>query len=376
MSARMHNERGIALPMAIFALVVIGGMVAGSFFIATQEQAVGRNSVRLQQAFSAAEEGAQLQMANWESATYNAMIVGDSVTFSGTLSTGTGWYRGSIRRLSDMMFLVRSEGFNRDSTTRQQLGLLARLRPIEVTVRSALATTGTTDLRGSSLVSGHDVNPPDTEGCDLGASLPGVTTSGTITGNCGTDCIEGSDPKVDYDPTLTNDSLLTFGDLTFDDLEALATVTYTSTSATGQQVEPSVTADGRCNTSNWRNWGEPHVSGGVDACRDHFPIIYITGSLKVTGVRGQGILVVDGDLDVSGDLEFYGVIIVRGNLRAATGTPLLNGTIVAGGGTDLEPLNTVAGNPTVRYSSCSVTRALTTSAKADLLQERSWINLY
>jgi len=39
-------------------------------------------------------------------------------------------------------------------------------------------------------------------------------------------------------------------------------------------------------------------------------------------------------------------------------------------------LNTIAGNPTVRFSSCSVTRALTTSAKADLLQERSWINLY
>jgi hypothetical protein len=44
------NSRGVALPLAIFALVVIGILVGASFYIGRQEQTVGRNTVRLQQA--------------------------------------------------------------------------------------------------------------------------------------------------------------------------------------------------------------------------------------------------------------------------------------------------------------------------------------
>jgi len=51
---RLNNERGIALAVAIFALVVVGGLVAGSLFVATQEQRVGRNTLQQQTAFNAA----------------------------------------------------------------------------------------------------------------------------------------------------------------------------------------------------------------------------------------------------------------------------------------------------------------------------------
>jgi hypothetical protein len=59
----------------------------------------------------------KLQVANLDPSVYNAVAAGDS---GGTV-TGTGWYRGTVRRLNDLLFLARSEGFSRDSTARQQV---------------------------------------------------------------------------------------------------------------------------------------------------------------------------------------------------------------------------------------------------------------
>src|SRR5881296_3081089 len=53
----LRDERGMALALAIFALVVVGALVAGAFFAGTQEQRVGENWRRLQQSFGAAETG-------------------------------------------------------------------------------------------------------------------------------------------------------------------------------------------------------------------------------------------------------------------------------------------------------------------------------
>ncbi|MEX0691140.1 MAG: hypothetical protein WD043_04800 [Gemmatimonadales bacterium] len=372
MFAQPRNERGIALPMAIFALVVIGGMVAGSFFIATQEQAVGRNSVRLQQAFSAAEEGAQLQMANWQSATYNAMIVGDSVTFSGTLSTGTGWYRGSIRRLSQMMFLVRSEGFNRDSSSRQQVGMLARLRLIEIDIQGALTTQGDTKIGGSSFISGHDTPPGAWTGCPATTdALAGIRinpgASITTSGCNNLDCVTG-DPQVEYDSEVTEESMTTFGDLTFDELRALASFEMTGGT---YKIEPVVN-NGRCQTETLTNWGDP--IDPTSPCNDYFPIIWVNGDLNINQLMGQGVLIVDGDLSVQGGFQFYGPVIVRGFLKTTGTGGHFNGGVVAAN-VALEQ-NTVLGDAVINYSSCALIRALTASASADLLQERSWINLY
>jgi Tfp pilus assembly protein PilX len=99
----VHNERGVALAVAVFALVVIGGLVGGAFFLGMQEQRVGWNTLKHQQAFSAAQEGAQLEVANWNTGTYNGLTVGDSAAFAGMLSNNAGWYRGSVMRLNDNM---------------------------------------------------------------------------------------------------------------------------------------------------------------------------------------------------------------------------------------------------------------------------------
>ena len=55
MTRVLRDERGMALAVAIFALVVAGALIAGAFFAGTQEQRVGQNSLRVQQSFGVGE---------------------------------------------------------------------------------------------------------------------------------------------------------------------------------------------------------------------------------------------------------------------------------------------------------------------------------
>ena len=134
----VDNESGIALAVAIYALVVVGALVGGAFFLGMQEQRVGRNSLHAQQAFMAAEGGAQEYMANWDTSA-TQLAVGDSLTFGGWLPDNVGWYRGSVLRINGPLFLIRSEGFSRDSLARQQVGALVRTVTMEMNVVGAIA---------------------------------------------------------------------------------------------------------------------------------------------------------------------------------------------------------------------------------------------
>src|SRR5881397_2629284 len=65
----LSNERGMALAVAIFALVVVGALVAGAFFAGTQEQRVGENSRRVLTSFGVAEAGIFEVMRTWQDST-------------------------------------------------------------------------------------------------------------------------------------------------------------------------------------------------------------------------------------------------------------------------------------------------------------------
>ena len=76
---RVGNERGMALAVAIFALVVVAALVAGAFFAGNLEQSTGRNTVYAFEAADAAESGVSSVFATWDPA-LNSLAVGDSLT--------------------------------------------------------------------------------------------------------------------------------------------------------------------------------------------------------------------------------------------------------------------------------------------------------
>src|SRR5436309_14545594 len=63
----LQNERGMALAIAIVALVIVGALIAGAFFSGTQEQRVAENVRRVQASFAVAAEGVHDLIRTWDS---------------------------------------------------------------------------------------------------------------------------------------------------------------------------------------------------------------------------------------------------------------------------------------------------------------------
>ncbi len=369
---KMDNERGFALAVAIFALVVVGALVAGGFFIGLQEQRMGRNAIGNQQAFHAAEAGIEVELSNWNSITYNALADGDVSTFTRWLPDSSGWYRGRVRRMSKYIFFVETEGFSRDSASRAHLGMLTRLRPLEIEIGGAVMSQGDITLVGNATIDGQDQDPTGWSGCPSApdGEVPGILTNDTT-------AVKGSnidgDPPYDLDTTITDSSLTNFGDYTFDDLKDLASLVLAG-GQTLNGIDPAASG-GTCTTSDTYNWGEPGAT--VTECQGYFPVIFIDGDVRINGNRGQGVLIVNGDFQITGGFEFAGPVIVRGNLDIAgsMGSPTrLSGGVIAANVSAGK--NAFSGNSSINYSFCAIDRALRSGALSKPLRERNWVNLY
>ena len=371
-----QHERGFALVGAVFALVIIAALVAGGFFAARQELNVGRSSQTYQRAFDAAEAGLNSTVATWSTGTLNVLAVGDSATFTATMPSNTGSYTAVVRRLNDELFLIRSVGQDPSGGSQRTLATITRLQLIQMDFNASLTTRSSLKIGGSSFIDGQDQNPNGWS-CPSDAlnTLPGILTpdsSRIETPGCDNyDCIRG-DPKIQQDPTINDSTFFKFGDLDWNELVAMATKTYPSGTVGPIRPAPIGTAS-TCTTTpggSNDNWGEPRVPPIVAGCQFYFPIIYVPGNLKITGGVGQGILLVGGDLEVSGGAEFYGPVIVRGHLKTTGTGGHFNGGVMAAN-VDLE-VSTVLGDAVITYSSCAITRALQYNAPGRLLAQRSW----
>src|SRR2546421_12749529 len=108
-----RNERGMALAVAIFALVVVGALVAGAFFAGTQEQRVGENQRRVQTSFGVAEAGGQEGVMSWKPDSMNKRVAlpQDCGNFFAPCPTegtggGTGRYDGKRYKMAPNLVLI------------------------------------------------------------------------------------------------------------------------------------------------------------------------------------------------------------------------------------------------------------------------------
>ena len=372
---RLDDERGIALAVAIFAIVIIGMLVAGVFYASYLEQRSGENTLYAQQAFESAESGMASVFANWDQSTYGAFPV-DTPQTRTTVTVGRTRYTPIITRLNSTLFLVSARGEQLDGSgtviARRTLATLGRLTPTVVDVQAAVTSKGVVKVGGTSTVDGNDHTPTGWTDCPaLGAAKSGVRTDQTVAVT-GAATTLGSPPTTTHDATVV-DSLFTNP---FNDLKAMATITLPGGNYNG--MAPTTTGSPlSCNRANQLNWGEPWRSptpGVVSQCQGYFPVIYSPGSLQLQTGRGEGILLVDGDLDVRGNFEFTGLIIVTGQLKSnGTGNKITGGVLAQNA--DLGDLTTLIGNPVANYSACAVSKALSSSASVKPLTERSWAQL-
>src|SRR4051812_33178662 len=160
---RLSDERGIALAVAIFALVVIGLLVAGTFFAGRLEQQSGENAFYANQAGEAAQAALTQTLQTTSAATLAAIAPGAS---SSGLSMSLAGHSGgttTIKGLTSSVWLVTAIGSKTNASGTQlatrSLAQLVRLNQAEITVGAGLTAIGKVTVGGNSTVSGLDAMP-------------------------------------------------------------------------------------------------------------------------------------------------------------------------------------------------------------------------
>lgn len=380
---RSRPRAGFALPIALGSMVVIGMILAGVFFAATQENRVGRNTVNQEKAFRAAEFGVNNTYGSWSNGTMKALAIGGVNTIVHD-SSAKGWIDTvRVTRLNDNSYWIVSTAYAGSgfAQARHRTTSAIRIGYPQINFLAALTVHGAIKIGGSSLTTGVDTPPPGWACPPPVATQPGIATdnlSNIDPSGCNNlTCIVGN-PQVQVSSAVSDtNTFFTYGaDANWATLTSAATLTY-SGNWTLNNVMPAYTASGTCNTALLTNWGDPNRASPAGKCEDYFPIIYFAGTgstVHITGGVGQGILLIDGDLEVEGGFQWFGPVIARGHVTTQGTGGHFNGGVMAAD-VSLEQ-NTVLGNAVIDYSKCAIDAALVGAGIPKRLRGRSWAEMF
>lgn len=378
-----HSRGGFALPAAIGALVIVEILAMAGFYVARQELRIGVASKYAAMAVNVAQMGANEVMANWNGYRLGAIAVGKDTTITQTVSGGTWQVR--IQNLNGQLFYLEAQGQVTQggalwAGATRRVGIVTRMLFANISPPAALTTRGTTTLKGGAEVHGEDTSPPGWSGYCPGTlqNKPGILTNDTSQlATVGKGMVTGN-PAWRQDSTIVDSTFTHFGDMTWNELVALAQAEGKNVSSLGGSINntgPDSTGT-TCQTGTLTNWGDPTAPQA--ACGNYFPLIYHGGpTLTIqSGGIGQGILLVNGDLDLRGSFVFDGIVIVQGRFQTqGSGNRIYGGVMASNAMFDAQSL---VGGSVVSNSTCAVQRAILNNAslsRARPLAQRSWIDL-
>ena len=246
------------------------------------------------------------------------------------------WTRNTTT--GENIYLITSYGNVEGSTKTVQLEV-TRVPPI--TVKGALYSGTSSNIQGNVAVNGND-------SCE-GTDMPGIATPQANNEadpddpvSAPPEAVTGSgedDPDVSYGvtPSINVQSIA-------DILKKSPDFSYSVNSATHSASTTPGPGDG---------WGTPDLAAIPPTCSSCNIVHYDTDGTSISfsgNIAGCGILVVEGDLDISGGFEWYGTIIVTGSFRftGGAGDKNIMGAVISGGSTDGD---FVGGNVNIDYCS-------------------------
>lgn len=331
-----RGRPGFAVATALFTLVVIGALAMGTLYAATHELRAGSEAIHQARAVMAAEWGIEHTIATWSREWNGALGRGYGRSWTVATPEGARMTVG-VTRLADDLFLVTSEA--RAGPALRRAGRVVRLDVEDAARLAALLAAAAVDTAASSGVDGSD-RPPSRWDCPApGPPLPAIVITDTA-------------------------AVLGFGRFDWPTLVGLANSRVT---VRVSGAAPPVSGE-ECDTTAPHNWGEPHRWMG-GPCTGYYPVIHAASDLVVDGGRGQGMLLVDGNLTVQGGFEFTGAVLVRGAIIGGTGGGRITGTMsVAGEGATPSSL----GGISIELSRCAARNALLGIAMPVAVIERSW----
>ncbi len=370
-----RDQRGIALPTALFALVIIGALVGGIFFTARIEIKSGENTMSGARATEAAQGG--LMMGYPQVLNLATTLTTDGSSYVGTrtqIGTSASFYQLTVTRLNRYMYLLRStgeyEGRSGVVSSRRTLAQLIKRYMPELNLQAGATVVGTPNIGGSAQIDGSDHTPPGWTNC-AAPSVPGVpgirTNAATANVQKASSIITDNPVEVVTSDTSVNNMAAVL-DTMFYQLAGQANIVLNVADGAVLTADPNPAAAGTCNKTlptYQDNWGDPSRSSPAHACENYFPIIYLNpamtgpqhGSVKLH-VVGQGVLLINGDMELDAGSNFTGLILIRGEFGKANGNSTINGGVVSmNADLDAQGSN-VTGNLTLNYSKCAVSTAL------------------
>jgi len=202
------------------------------------------------------------------------------------------------------------------------------------TIPGSIYTEGTLDCKGTSfLIDGNDYDPVTGTIVTGSTPLPGVVpTQGASAVDCNTpqgwNNIQGSGAVPSISPATVDIDL----EAVYDIYEGMADISYN-----GTQMNPI--------TSGW-------------GTMDDYKIVCVKGGdLHLSGVNGGGgILLVEGDIMISGQFTWYGIVICLANVEftgGGSGIHIYGGVMTQG---NISSSGSVSGNADVLYSSSTIAK--------------------
>ena len=374
----LQSQQGVAMIMALGAIVIIGVLMGSVLFVSTQDYRVGSNTVRTARAAAAAELGLNRIPVDWNLADNARLKTGDTLKKAYTAPRGAT-ANVVVTRLDGPFFWAVSEGYaggmGSQASARRRYGTLFRLNMPNMNFMGAITTQGNTTINGNVTVNGNDSIPGGWTGCSVGQNVAGAAISPTTAASVnGSVTLKGNPTVLTTPAAADSNTYFNYGNSNYQSLAASANLTYAGGSLLNG-IQPLIVG-GVCQANVIpANWGEPNHTSPAGACDTYFPIIHVLGDLKVTTGRGQGILLVDGDFTVAGNFAFDGAVIARGGLKMTGTGNKITGAVMAAS-VSVDDSVSLAGNTSLLYSSCALQAALQSSAYPAQAMRRGWVDLF
>ena len=258
----------------------------------------------------------------------------------------------------------------RGAGARRQVIVMVEATSGEACCTAGVAVRGRIRLRAPNAPKGWKgpwTPPPQVDGRDHvpsawagfcpspGEPLPGIRVDDDRNVTLQRGASAEGDPPVWEDRAVGPSVADVLGDATYDQLASGASVVFTAgTTRLRGTIGPSA-SKGECRTDDDQNWGAPTTP--ASACWDYLPVIHARGNLRIDAKgEGQGILLVDGDLTMTSTFDFFGIVVVKGQVVLRGGATITGG-VAAANRSNGRGQSQVRDESLIRFSSCAASRA-------------------
>lgn len=308
------RRRGIAIVSVLYFLVVCALISAAVLFA---QRVTTRNtlmSVSGAQLLASADEAVHTALGSWSRSERSRQAIGSTALIATSPVNGlaTSVY---VTRLTSRVFSIVGE-------TRLGLGAARRVSLlVRIPIESPPVMSALVSAVGVSV--GRDVRFVVDTACG-DTSAVAITLAPDVPLIVDADIPPGAQPIALRDPAAGDSmSYQRVGNIWWSELSRLADIHVPADtrisptpSVAGAQCVPAVT-----------NWGDPSRPGS--ACGNRAPLVYVAGDLTIEGGAGQGVLLVDGHLTVTGAFTYSGQIVATHGIETRADNIAISGVVFA-----------------------------------------------